>query len=143
MSNKGHIPYKNHHFKQEQNTFACGETAISSILSMYGMVLKIKLESSDGIEQDRIKKILAEYGIHTHAKYITWDKIRRRSIAYYPRRDHWITIEKVDKKNNRLYINDSVKEKAEWVDKEDFCDSWLETENTGYVIECRRFRSAK
>ena len=126
-----------HHFKQEQGTGACGECSIMSILSMYSKILKVRLNTIDGIDEDKIKKILNEYGIQTKAKYIKWDKLKNRSICYYPRYDHWVVLEKIDKKNNRVFINDSDKDKGEWVDKEDFCNSWLTQDTTGYVIQCR------
>jgi ABC-type bacteriocin/lantibiotic exporter with double-glycine peptidase domain len=132
---------QDHHFKQEEGTFACGECSIRSILSMYGMQLKERLNTEDGVEMDRIKKYLAQYGIHTHSKHITWEKLKRRSIAYYDEEDHWVVIEKIDKKNNKVYINDSDKDCGEWVNREQFEKLWLpKNSNAGHVIECRRMR---
>jgi ABC-type bacteriocin/lantibiotic exporter with double-glycine peptidase domain len=129
-----------HHFRQEDGTHACGECSIRSILSMYGKHLKVRLNTTDGIGEDRIKQLLKENGISTRAKYITWDKLKRRSIVYYPRLDHWVVLEKIDKKNNRVYVNDSDKDEGEWLDKETFCNSWMLENTVGYVIECRKQR---
>lgn len=112
-----------------------------SILSMYNKVLKTRLNTNDGLGEEKIKKVLNDYGIQTKAKYITWEKLKKRSIAYYHRLDHWVTVEKIDRKNNKVFVNDSDKQKAEWLSKDDFCNSWLTTDTTGYVIECRLKRS--
>lgn len=125
-----------HHFEQEVGTFACGECSVRSILSMYGMELKIRLNTSDGLTKERIREILKNHGITTLFKNTTWNNIKARSIVYYPRYDHWVTVEK--KTKNKIYINNSDKVSGEWLSKDDFINNWVVSGNVGFIIVCKK-----
>lgn len=124
---------KTHFFQNDIHS--CGECAIRSILAMYGKILYETLRTDSGTSVETMKKILSSYGIHSVQKNITYEKIKRRSISYYPKSDHYVTIEKI--KENKLFINDSTKEFGEWVSKDEFLKLWTNGENTGWILQCR------
>ena len=122
------------HFFEQKDHLSCGLAATNSILSMYGKKPKEHWDTKDGSSTKMIMNRLRKNGIKSEGKTITSDKIKPKSIAYYPKKeDHYVTIEKVS--GDKLYINDSSKKSPSWVNMKDFEKKWIDKNNTGYVIE--------
>ena len=113
---------KSHHFPKEEEG-DCGENAVESILSMYGVYTKQDLNSKEGTSPQKIRKALKEKNINSEIKDgIGYDKLKPRSIVYYHKDDHYIAVEKIQE--NKILVNDSSKEKPQWLSREKFKKLW-------------------
>ncbi len=119
-----------HNFPMKKKN-SCGESAIKSILSMYGKKLKEPISEKNGTSTWKITETLKEKGIKTKIKdKINYDSLKSKDIIYYPKDDHWLTVEKIEK--DKILVNDSSLEtpNAQWIPKGKFLGKWR-----GYAIE--------
>lgn len=120
------------HFKQNDNE-SCGLCSIKSIMSMYGMEYENDLDTSEGLSPEKIMNELNANGLHAEIiRGVKLENIKPKSIAYYKDMKHYVTIEKVSK--DKLYVNDSLKDMAEWITKKDFDKLWEQ----GWLIQTKR-----
>lgn len=114
------------HFMQGDE-HSCGECVVSSVMSMYGMDLKQTMNTDNGTSAETIIQTLKENGINAEQRTgLTYQQIyvdkMNKSIAYYPQQQHWVSIEKIEP--NKILVNDSLKDKPEWVTMKQFTSDW-------------------
>lgn len=122
---------RNHHFSKEEEG-DCGEKAVESILSMYDIYSQQDLNSKEGTSPQKIRKALRSKNIQSEIRDgIGYEKLKPRSIVYYPEDDHYVTVEKIQ--DNKILVNDSSKEKSQWLSRKNFEKLWND-----WAIETRR-----
>jgi predicted double-glycine peptidase len=112
-------------FKQD-DLHSCGECVVNSIMSMYGKVLKEEMNTDSGTSPETIMSILNKNGIKTTAKDLNIEELKPKSIIWYKDSDHYVTVETVN--GDELLINDSLKDGAETLTKEEvekLWDNWV------------------
>jgi predicted double-glycine peptidase len=120
-------------FKQSDKE-SCGIACTQSILSMYGKETEgIDITFKKGVSPKAITQTLKENGISAESKTISIENVKPRSVAYYPKKDHYVTIESVEGDN--LLINDPLKSEPEYLTRDQFYEKWKDKEGTGWVIE--------
>lgn len=110
------------HFRQGDSS-SCGECAVRSILSMYGLELKTTLDTTNGLSPESIIQALEDNGITAEQNdNAVYNDIKPKSVVYYPGQDHYSVIESVNA--NGLVVNDSLKDKTMNMTKKDFLKDW-------------------
>ncbi len=101
----------------------CGENATKSVLSMHSIPSNISIAKKDGTSPYKITDALRKRGLKVEVKdNVSFKKLKPKSIAYYPKDDHYVAVEK--KSGNKVLVNDSSEPKAKWVSKNDFEKKW-------------------
>ena len=115
---------------------SCGECATKSILSMYGKDTNIGISTETGVEEKPMIRELNKRGIATdEEKNVPFENIKPKSIVYYPKQDHWITVEKIQ--GDKILVNNSDFQEPRWISKDIFKKDWQNKNGDGYVINTK------
>ena len=132
------MPKVKRHYFPKNRSGDCGENAVQSVLSMYGKGTNIKIATKDGTSPKKITSTLKKKGIKAKAKdSVAFKSIKPKSIAWYPRDDHYVAIEKNNGKE--VIVNDSSAKGTKKMSQKQFERVWHEKgSKRGYVIETKK-----
>lgn len=118
--------------------YSCGECATKSILNMYGKDTDFNFETPEGVGIGKIKKKLNEQGVQTtENKSATFEDVQPKSIVYYPKEDHWVTVESKGEKD--ILINDSDFLQPQKLTRQEFEKKFLDEGGKGYSVETKAY----